>query len=192
MKVLEKLQSLLPLGIILIAICLGLEFSNTGSVYFCGFGADSNGRVYVGRFHTIEIYDNGGKIGEIQSPLNKGWFFTVTRDNHILVTNGYYLYTLDLDGTVVEIGEDHNSNLLNRIRKTKSITDIHGNEYKLNSVLGFKWIIKNNKTIYHTPFLDVIAKSSAVVGCSSFLIGMIGLTVCKKKDDLSIGLPKEL
>lgn len=181
MKHLEKMQGLLALGFALIILFFILQYSNIGSLDFCGFGVDSLGRIYVGRFHTIEVHNNGELVNTIPSPLNRGWGFTVTNADQILVTNGYYLYTLDLNGTVIQTGHDDNSKLMWELERTKSTNDIHGNIYKLRGFLGHKWITKNGEEVYSLPFGDVITKLSFFFGCASFAIGLVAVEICRKR-----------
>lgn len=180
MKLVKKLQGLFPLGVLFLIVFFIMAQTKTGSIDFCGFGVDSNNLLYVGRFHTIEVYDDGTQVNAIPSPLNRGWYFSVTHDDQILVTNGHYLYTLDLNGNILQIGEDYHSQLAYKIQRSKSTTDNLGNTYKLKSFLGYKWITLNGKIVYKVPFADVITKLSYVVSFASLLIGIIAITVCEK------------
>ena len=172
MKYTKRLQGFLPLGIILIVIYLILTFTETGSESFCGFGVDSSGKIYVGRFHTIEVYENRELVHTIPSPTNRGWEMTVSQNDEIIIANGSDVYTLKLDGTIVCKEEDYQSETVYKIKKQRELFDAEGNIYRLNGFMGYKWISKNNKIVYMLPIIDVITRISLVLGCISFAIGL--------------------
>ena len=121
MKYTKRLQGFLPLGIILIVIYLILTFTETGSESFCGFGVDSSGKIYVGRFHTIEVYENRELVHTIPSPTNRGWEMTVSQNDEIIIANGSDVYTLKLDGTIVCKEEDYQSETVYKIKKQREL-----------------------------------------------------------------------
>lgn len=133
-------------------------FGYLGSMEFTGFGVDSMGKLYVGRKSQIEVYHEGKQIDLLQSPAGRGWNMGISSDDHILVTSGGDIYTLQLDGTVIRKDDDVNSKMNLALYRQRLITGNDGAQYRLRHEWIWPTITKNGSVVYMAPIVDMLAR----------------------------------
>lgn len=133
-------------------------FGYLGSMEFTGFGVDSTGKLYVGRKNQIEVYYEGKQIDLLQSPVGRGWNMGISSDDHILVTSGGDIYTLQLDGTVIRKDDDINSKINLTLYKQRHTTGNDGAQYRLRHEWIWPTIAKNGSVVYMAPIVDMLAR----------------------------------
>ena len=141
-----------------ILLILFFLFAYLGSMEFNGFGVDSAGNLYVGRKNQIEVYRDGKQTAAVASPSGRGWNMGISADDHILVTSGGEIYTLQLDGTAIEKESDLNCNVNLALDKQRLITGNGGVQYRLRHEWIWPTILKNGKVIYMAPVVDMLAR----------------------------------
>ena len=155
-----------------IIIAIPVLFGCFGSVFFCGFGVDSEGNLYIGRKHQIEVHRNNIAIEHLPIPVQKGWCMGLTADDHIQITTGSRVYTLQLDGTVLGNESDYNSQVDNRYHNQRIITGNDGKQYRLR----YKWIWptieREGVVIYRTPLVDPLLKVLLILCATVVLPGL--------------------
>ena len=167
----KMLQSFLALGLVCIFLFFVLITFLPSSLEFCGFGVDSNESIYIGRSHQIEIYENGVRTSTIIPPVERGWCMRVDASDKIIVSDMGNIYTLDLQGTLIDQQEDSNSSCYYEVREFKRYEHPSGNVYELKHRWIFPVILKNGEVIYRVPFADFIARISFLLGVVCTLIG---------------------
>lgn len=133
-------------------------FAYLGSMEFAGFGVDSTGKLYIGRKSQIEVYHEGKQTDLLQSPEGRGWNMGISSDDHILVTSGGDIYTLQLDGTVIEKESDLNGKVNLTLYKQRLITGNDGAQYRLRHEWFWPTITKNGNVVYMAPIVDMFAR----------------------------------
>lgn len=171
----KKLQGFLPLGIICIFVFFLLISLGTASMEFRGFGIDADGKLYIGRLHQIEIYEDNTRVNTIIPPVERDWVMTVDPSGKIVISAAGFVLTLDVNGTVIDKQVDVNDKRYNEICVIQQLEDLDGNAY----VLKHKWIrptiLKNGSVVYMVPLIDSCVRALFVCG-SIFLI--IGIVAC--------------
>ena len=184
MNIGQKLKGLLPVGFLCILLFFVIIAFGCGSLEFNGFGIDSNGLLYVGRLHQIEIYKEDKQIQKLTTPADRGWVMTVDDKNNIVVSNMSTVFILDSDGSVITTHKDIHSERYYKTRSIRQIKMLDGSIYDLKHKWIWPTIQKNGTTIYRVPFVDFAVRILFMCG-SIFLL--IGIVVCKMDKKDSVG-----
>ena len=166
-----------------VLIVLVFLFAWLGSMNFCGFGVDSEGKLYVGRKAVIEVYLEGEQVAILSTPFQKtGWNMGVSPDNHILATGSGIVFTMQLDGTVIGEEEDINSMIGNSLKKQRLIEGNDGKQYRLRHKWIWPTITQNGKVIYAAPIVDVLGRIAFMLYFLFFLPDLVcGAEKIRKK-----------
>lgn len=168
---------------ILLLVCVFL-FAYLGSMDFHGFGVDNAGNLYVGRKNQIEVYADKEQVDAIQSPAGRGWNMGISDDDHILVTGGGMVFTMQLDGTVIKEEKDINSKVSLTLDKQRVIIGNDGNQYRLRHKWIWPTITQNGKIIYMAPVVDMLGRISFMLYFPLFLPDLI-IEIEKTRDKRS-------
>ena len=144
-------------------IILVFLFCYLGSIEFTGFGVDSTGTLYVGRKSQIEVYRDGKQVDCLPSPFGRGWNMGISLDDHILVTSGGDIYTLQLDGTVIRKDSDIGGKMSLMLNKQRLLVRNDGTQYRLQHEWIWPIITKNGQVIFMAPIVDMLARASFIL-----------------------------
>ena len=110
----------------------------------------------MGRDQSIEVYENGKMIHEIQPKTSRGYGFRIQPNDTIELIVDPLIYTLDLQGNVISetpVGDKDGNTPVHNYR---SVQATNGAVYNLENTLGYYRIVCNGKTVYRMPTLDYI------------------------------------
>ena len=157
------------LCLIIMSIILGVFlFTNIGvltgkyEINYQGFAIDSNGNVYIGTSSKIKIYNGGCFIKSIYPQTNRGYEFTIAKDDMIYILTGTGSYYMNIDGELIKHTDEGRTTLRKyRPDKGEFITS-EGIVYKQKINFGRTKIIKENgdkdETVFIMPLNDYCAK----------------------------------
>jgi len=110
---------------ILILYPLMVEADGRVCLNYQGFAVDQDNYLYLGKGSVIAVYDlEGNELREISIPPLRGYNFTITEDNEILIFNGSCFYAMSLYGENVReyLGTDETINDGVSISTTKFVS----------------------------------------------------------------------
>ena len=161
--------------------CLMLIFSGVATPFISGFAVDKSNRLYVGTQNEIRVYADGLLVDTIDSKTSRTYVFTINEDEKIILSTSTDIYTMDLDGNVLDNQTDPGADMYNQITyRKREFLSHNGDEYKLVGTLGWTRIIKNGKeTVYRISLLSFVVKVLLAV-CGVALVAFT-LWVAKQK-----------
>lgn len=180
MNIVQKSKGLLPVGFLCILLFFAIIVFGCGSLEFNGFGIDSNGLLYIGRLHQIEIYNEGKQIQKLTTPADRGWVMAVDDKDNILVSNMSTIIILDTDGSVITTHKDIHSERYYKIRSIRQVKMLDGSIYELKHKWIWPTIQRNGTTIYRVPFADFVTRVLFVCGSIFLLVGIVACKLDKK------------
>ncbi len=134
------------------------------------FAVDSMHRLYLGKETKIEVLEGDVIVKTISPKTSRGYAFTITENDTILLDNGAYIYTLDLDGNELS-KKPWNASIDNN---TWIFNAKDGTKYKLSSPF---WRYQINhiteggvKTVYKMPLFDYVIKLFDIFSFMCFII----------------------
>ena len=140
--------------------CLILIISGMVNFSVSSFAVDNTDRLFIGAQKEIRIYEDGRTVNSISVPTSRSYVFTILEGNKILLSTSTQVYTMDLDGNILDTTEDSGADIYNQIsyHKRKFVSE-NGDEYKLSNTLGRTRIIKNKTdVVYQIDALSFIVK----------------------------------
>lgn len=177
----------LCLGVVLFP-CLGLIISGTANLSISGFAVDHADRLYIGASNEIRVYEEGKQIGSISPHTSRGYIFTITDGDTILLSTSTTVYLMDLDGNVIETKEDAGTDTYNQLsyRKRRFVSQ-NGDTYEIASKLGRTTIIKNNNTVvYQMDTLSYTVKLLVII-CFIAMFGLAIYSLLQRKKGTACG-----
>lgn len=152
-----------------------VSFSNNG------FGVDSNNVLYIGKSNAIEKYSDGKVIGKINPLTSRAYAFALKNNDTIILSDASRVYTLDLDGNIIQKQEDEMTSTFNKIKQIKKHISSNGKTYYLKSSFGREIIVSDDgETIYKTPLFDYIVKL-LFFSCVISIIVVVPIILCTWK-----------
>lgn len=168
-------------------IILVLFTTSTGKacVSFRGFAVDREENLYLGNAAEIDVLNSQGKfIKNICVPTSRGYEFTITHENEILISTSDYLYYMDLNGNLIKktrINDYADDPLVNKNRHHFKLDDnteyIMKNEFLRTKIYRLEYGTeeRNIRLIYQMPMFDYIIRLLLVL----FVIGsFIIIPIC--------------
>ena len=168
-------------------IILVLFTTSTGKacVSFRGFAVDREENLYLGKAAEIDVLNSQGKfIKNIRVPTSRGYEFTITHENEILISTSDYLYYMDLNGNLIEktrINDCADDPIVNKNRHHFKLDDnteyIMKNEFLRTKIYRLEYGTEeqNIRLIYQMPMFDYIIRLLLVL----FVIGsFIIIPIC--------------
>lgn len=148
----------------IVVICLFFIISGNVNIFYNGFALDNGNNIYLGKNSSIYVMNQNGEFKQnISAMTSRGYSFTISNENQILISTGDYLYTISLLGEVIEkktINNYKEDPLIN-INKSEYI-DSNGKKYVMKNELFRTRIyrIEDNEKImvYQMPILDYVIK----------------------------------
>ena len=147
---------ILPIIVILLFSSVILQISNFASLDIKGFDVDSEGRVYIGRLHKVEIYENKQLVHAISVPKARFWSFYLFDDNNICFVSQSTICEIDNNGEILLTSNITTSKLCTELYKRREITGKNSVTYKLLSPNGITRIVNSQgEVVYSSPFIDI-------------------------------------
>ena len=169
---------------ILFGLCVVLVFFDLVPLTFNGFGVDSIGRLYVGRGHHIEVWENGEQINTIRKGTSRGHKITVQEDDTILLASGNSVMIMDLDGTTtLEKWEEDHEETYDKLSNRRAFTAVTGEQYRVGRLYGRLTIVQNETVIYQEPLWECIFLWLTFISFPCFIVSAIIDKAMKRRDD---------
>ena len=168
-KALKILIIYLLIAFPIMATCLFLMVTCQASVGTYGFAADSAGRIYVGKYGVIAVYENGEKAGVMESMrrlTSRGYAFNIDEEDHFILSTGDFVYTLDLSGNVLSKRQDTYTEAYYELsHDADTFTDVYGTQYVKNEG-GTIFRLKGGErtAVYRVPGIDIIVTILLALG----------------------------
>lgn len=155
------------------AICSILIISESVSFSFHGFGIDSADRLYIGTGHKISVYEGKTEINTITTGTSRGFYFTIQRDDTILLSTSTHVYILDLQGSLIkEITQDiertHGRIKDGRFRFQTASGDL----YIASRPFGRLTIHQGDDVVFKMPLLDYVTMLLTFISAPCFLLSI--------------------
>lgn len=140
--------------------CFVLTASGKCTLSLFGFSVDSLDRLYIGTSDGIHVYENGFLTRTISPKTSRTYRFTITEDDTICLSTSTYVYSMDLEGNVLEKTSDPGADIYNQLSyRMNRFISAKGDEYKVSNRLGWIKIVKNEDvTVYEIDTLSYTVK----------------------------------
>ena len=155
----KRLILIIPLALIII-FCIFSIASGSADIQIKSFAVDSAERMYVGTESRIDVFDQGVHVFSISPQTSRGYMFTITEDDTILLSTGTIVYSMELDGKVIGSWDDKASGVYNNLQKSRSGFISKNNDiYTKKNTFGRTKIVKNDDiTVYEITVFSYIVK----------------------------------
>lgn len=172
-----------------ISLCLALIFTGKATPFITCFAVDSFDRIYIGTQNEIRVYTDDVLMNTINPQTSRAYIFTINKDDNILLSTSTKIYTMDLNGTVLNVGEDAGANMYNQIQYSKrNYTSSKGDEYKLVSAMGWTHITRNNAdVVYQISPLSFLVKILLYISSIASFVFPVLVIIRKTKEDSLFG-----
>lgn len=156
------------IGFLLVAGCLFCVISGVVTLSIDCFAVDSSDRLYVGTQNEIRVYEDGVLTHTIDPKTSSGYMFTI-KDDQIVLAQPSKIYTMNLQGDVLNTQEDKSANMYNQIQyKKRAFVSSNGDEYRIVDLIGRTRIVKNKETtVYQISIFSVVVRYLIVVAVIS-------------------------
>lgn len=162
------------LGIVIFCLLLVQTFISLPNNEWHGFGVDSQNKVYIGKQNEIIVYIKGKKTTSIPIPPFRTYYFTVSKDDTILLSTSLKIFIFDSEGNQLSCEPDVGNSMYDKLRRQKS-TEVNGETFYLKSdVLGKYSVIDEQGTVLfsESESLSVIDR---LIPCIILFSGIIFL-----------------
>lgn len=161
----KKTIIIIMLLFVLFIFISSLHFLGILSFDYNGIAVDNDKNIYIGTDYTIDVYNNMQLERKIVAKNTPGGAYDFTIENNkILICKNIKIYTMNLQGDLLEIVDDDSMSKSNEIsNKSYPIHDIDGNKYYLIKFFGYYKVIKvdtnNSKSVvFKMPIINYICK----------------------------------
>ena len=169
--------------------------SNEGFMIFPKYIAvDKEKNIYINASGKINVYYSNGKFKKaykIEATSN-GWFFTINKDNHLVISKREGTYVYDLDGNYIETMESGSGDKLFLGLKDngKIVSTESGNIYILSSFIGNTKVIEKNafgnkRLVYKISTSQYIIKIFLFFLVAVYIITLFTLFIVGKIKEIS-------
>lgn len=116
---------------------------------YSGVAAD-DGRLYLGRGGSIEVYQAGQRVDTIKPHADKSFVFTI-RDGQLVLSTGKTVLTLDLQGNAIDQQEDQDGAVYQAIKPLRrSFTADDGTVYTLRREMLAAQVVTDSGTVLYS------------------------------------------
>lgn len=163
--------------------CLVLIFTGVATPFISSFAVDGANRLYVGTQDKIQVYADNSLIDTINPKTSRSYVFTINDDEKIILSTSTKIYTMDLEGNVLDTQTDLGAHMYNKIQYNKrGFLSQSGDEYRLVSELGWTRIVKNGReTVFKISLLSFFVKILIAVCAVALFIFPLWAANQKKK-----------
>ena len=152
------------------------QITGTVCLSYQGFAIDKSGNIYLGKSGNIEVLDDKGKLIKNISPMtSRGYRFTITENDEIVISTGNYWYRKDLSNNLLDKGEitTYEDDPLTRVKRYKYIS-ADGSQYVMKMCFFrtnvYKITEENRVSVYQMPLFDYFIRLLSFVVYPSFVI----------------------
>ena len=156
--------------------------------FYDGVAVDSDKNLYLGKGSVIQVFSpSGEEIRNLSSMTSRGYSFTITEDNLILLDTGSDVYTMDIYGNIIQKSDSTGESIFSKYRYTNKYSYItsDGTQYIMKNILFRTKICKvmNGKyeQVYIMPIYDFIVKMSFILCIVSALTVLPFLIIKSRK-----------
>ena len=155
----KRATYILPFLLIIWLLCFLTEAFQT-QFAIVSFATDSSDRLYVGFERTIEVYDNGNLVAEIDTSDFRTYHFTITTDDRILIASATHSYTMDLKGNLLSSQKEPAGNTYCQLKQNSDeFVSQSGKKYTLKWKHIWPQILESeNVTVYQVPMVAVAVR----------------------------------
>ena len=154
--------------------CLILIATGVVSTEIKCFAIDSTDRIYVGRARKIDVYEDGVLVDSFSAKTAKAYAFTILPDDTILLSTSTIVYSMDLEGNVLNSYTD--TGTYDTLRgESEVFTTQSGDVYKLKGKFVWPRIVKNSdEVVYKISIGAFIIRFILCVSVICFVVFLIG------------------
>lgn len=170
-KMVKQMLVVMPiLGAIMLVCIILLACQIVPSSIEC-FAVDSNDRLYVGVPGKILVFEEDVQVATINPQTSRTYMFTILEDDRILLSTASIVYSMDLEGNVLQSWTEKASITYNDLKnERRRFESRSGDIYQLKSFLSWPRIVKNgDQEVYRLPAIS-IATTSTMAACCIFLV----------------------
>lgn len=169
---------------LIFGLCVLLVFFDLVPLTYNGFGIDSLGKLYVGRGHHIEVWENGTQVNSIRKGTSRGYAFTIQENDTILLASGNSVMIMDLEGrSTLKQWEESHKETYNELSNRRSFTSVAGMRYYVDRIHGRLTILQDETTIYQEPLWACIFTWVSVISFPCFVVSIFIANAMKRHDD---------
>lgn len=178
------LSMFIEISRLVFGLCVLLVVFDLVPLTFNGFGVDSAGKLYIGRGHHIEVWEDGTQINNIRKGTSRGYAFTISEDDTILLASGNSVLIMDLDGTTaLKRWEESRKETYNELSNRRVFTAVTGVKYHADRIYGRLTILQDETTIYQEPLVICIFTWVSVISFPCFVASILISKAMKRNDD---------
>ena len=172
----------------IIMFILIIQITGKVCLSYYGFAVDKSNNIYLGKDKSIDVLnDKGEVINKIDPMTSRGYSFTITENDEIIISTGDYWYRKDLSDNLIEknVINDYRENPISTFSRYKySAAD--GTEYvmKMHFFRTHIYKIINGEyiSVYKMPLFDFCVRILSVITYLSFaVVVIVGIVIWNKK-----------
>ena len=163
--------------LVILLIILFVLTKIAGDAKIHGFDVDSEGRVYVGRAHQIEIYQGKELVDVISVPDFRNWSFKLSESGRFCVSDISTVYEIDESGQIISECEDVQSRAYKEMYKRKTV---NLGEIQIHKAAPFGWtrIVNNDgDCLYKIPALNYWFMLASRIVSGMFFVSMVVFSI---------------
>ena len=169
---------------LIFGLCIVLVVFDLVPLTFNGFGVDSAGKLYVGRGHHIEVWEDGTQINNIRKGTSRGYTFTILEDDTILLASGNSVMIMDLDGkTALKRWEESHKETYNELSNKRVFSAVTGVQYHVDRIYGRLTIMQGETMIYQESLWDCFFTWLSLISFPCFVASCLIANVTKQRND---------
>ena len=171
---------------IAVIFCFVSAVTGKACLFYNGFAVDSDGNMYIGKDHVIEVLKpDGDVLRRIDPCTSRGYRFTMDADQTLWIDTGGYLYRTDRFGARIESREIHGDGL--SVSVLYEYVSADGTAYRMKNRFLRPCIVRTEEpedvAIYKMPVFDCTVRLLLIFGVPAFLaaVGLFAMETRKKK-----------
>ena len=168
---------------VMVATSLILLFSGVAIPFVECFAVDDQDNIYISGYSKIYVYEGKNRIRTLSAQTSSGYMFTIKEDNTILLSAAGTVYSMDLNGNILNSWEESGTDTYNQLQYgRKRFTSQKGDTYRLVSSLGWTRIVKNGSTVvYQISFISFVVKIMLYISfCGCFALPISAIYKARK------------
>lgn len=155
--------------------------SIVGNTKINGFDIDSEGRLYIGRSHQIEVYKGNKLVNTIPIPNFRNWSFKISNQGHFYISDISTVYEIDESGQIVSEYEDVQSCAYKEMYKRKYI-DAGDAQIRKTAPFGWTRIVnEDGDCLYKIPALNYWFMMVSRIATSVFFVSIVVFSIRSHK-----------
>lgn len=178
----KKMLWIVPIGFVIL-FCIFSIASGSANIGIRSFAVDSKDILYVGTYNHIEVYEQGKMIHTISPQTSRGYVFTITENDTILLSTGDVVYLISTDGNEIETLKEHAGGVYTELQFHKNeFTSKNYDVYTLKNKFGRTKIVKNDtETVYKISVFSFIVKILLYISTAGILLLVLHILLLPKR-----------